>query len=90
MRVILTLTNLTLTGIMQKYSSIVFDLGNVLIPFHHDWWIKNFNKIENGLGDQYSFHVRDNLHVHRDYEKGEYTDKEFVKINLKWLDNKVS
>ena len=86
----MALANLIITIIMQKYSTLVFDLGNVLIPFHHDWWIKNFNKIENGLGDQFYTHVRNNLHVHTDYEKGEYTDEEFIKINLEWLDNKVS
>jgi glucose-1-phosphatase len=73
----------------HEYKTIVFDLGNVLIPFDHSLWVKNFNEIEAGLGDKYYQLYLDNYHVHRDYESGKISDAEFVSINLKWLDNKV-
>jgi glucose-1-phosphatase len=73
----------------REYSTMVFDLGNVLIPFDHSLWVKNFNKFEAGLGDNYYQQYLDNYHVHRDYESGKISDDEFVSINLKWLGNKV-
>ncbi len=74
----------------RKFTTIVFDLGNVLIPFHHNLWIKNFNKIENGLGDKYYKFFNENYDVHRNYESGKLSDKEFIEKSLNWLDNKVN
>ena len=42
----------------RNYSTIVFDLGNVLIPFNHQLWIDNYNKIELGLGDNYALNIK--------------------------------
>jgi len=74
----------------HKYTTIVFDLGNVLIPFDHSLWIKKFNSVKPGLGDNYYKLYIDNYDVHRDYESGRLTDDQFISTNLKWLDNKVS
>lgn len=73
----------------RKYSTIVFDLGNVLLPFNHQNWVKNYNEIENGLGDRYYRKYLDNYLMHRDYEAGKITDEEFITINLEWLENKI-
>ena len=35
----------------NKYSTIVFDLGNVLIPFDHNLWIKQLEKIESTVDE---------------------------------------
>jgi len=75
---------------IRKYSTIVFDLGNVLIPFDHNLWVQNFNEIELGLGDKYYRKYIDNYQIHRDYESGKLTDLEFISINLEWLDYKVN
>ena len=74
---------------MRKYSTIVFDLGNVLIPFNHQLWIDNYNKIEIGLGDNYALKYKENYHVHRNYESGKISDEEFISQNLNWLNNLV-
>ncbi|MFZ1291875.1 MAG: HAD-IA family hydrolase [Melioribacteraceae bacterium] len=74
----------------KKYTTIVFDLGNVLLPFHHKMWIENYNKIEIGLGEKYHQKYLENYLIHRDYEAGKITDEEFISINLDWLDNKVT
>lgn len=74
----------------RKYSTIVFDLGNVLIPFNHQLWIDNYNSVEEGLGDIYAAKYKDNYHVHRNYESGKISDKEFISQNLIWLKNLVS
>ncbi len=73
----------------RKYTTIVFDLGNVLIPFDHSLWVKNFNKIEFGLGDKYFQKYVDNYSIHRNYESGKISDDEFISINLDWLENRV-
>ena len=72
-----------------NYSVIVFDLGNVLIPFDHNIWINRLNSIETGLGDRYYQKYMDNYSVHREYESGRLSDNEFIKINLEWLSYKV-
>ncbi len=74
----------------QKYSTIVFDLGNVLLPFDHQKWVKNYNLIQNGLGDKYFKKYLENYTIHRDYESGKISDEDFIKINLEWLENKIS
>lgn len=73
----------------RKYSTIVFDLGNVLIPFNHQLWIDNYNLVEQGLGDNYALFYKENYHVHRNYESGKISDEEFISQNLKWLNNLV-
>ncbi len=72
------------------YSVIVFDLGNVLLPFHHDVWIEKYNSIYSGLGDKYYKKYLENYFIHRNYEAGKIKDDEFVSTNLNWLENKVS
>ncbi len=74
----------------QKYTTIIFDLGNVLIPFDHTLWVKNYNKIKDGLGDQYIKNYLDNYHIHRNYESGKMSDNDFIAQNLEWLDQKIT
>lgn len=73
----------------RKYSVIVFDLGNVLIPFDHQKWVNKFNLIEHGLGDSYYKSYIDNYNVHRNYERGILSEEKFIEINLDWLKRKV-
>ncbi len=74
----------------KKYTTIVFDLGNVLIPFNHQLWIDNYNLVEEGLGDTYAEKYKENYHVHRNYESGKISDQEFISQNLTWLNNLVN
>ncbi|MEE9431190.1 MAG: HAD family phosphatase [Melioribacteraceae bacterium] len=74
----------------NKYSTIVFDLGNVLIPFDHNLWIKQLEKIEIGLGVKYYKNYFENYEIHRNYEAGKITDEEFVEQNLIWTNHKIS
>ena len=74
----------------KKYSIIVFDLGNVLIPFNHNKWIERLNKVEQGLGEKYYRLYMENYNVHRSYEAGQMSDEEFINRNLKWIDYKIT
>ena len=74
---------------MISIKAIVFDLGNVLIPFDYNVMIKRLNNISDNLGTQYYGRYKLNYHVHRQYEKGELSFEEFVSINLDWLENKI-
>jgi glucose-1-phosphatase len=73
----------------QKYSVIVFDLGNVLINFDYNMAVKKFDKIEPGLGKKFLDHHKNNYHIHRAFEKGLITEKEFIKIALAGVGHKV-
>ncbi|HUI31442.1 MAG TPA: HAD family phosphatase [Candidatus Acidoferrales bacterium] len=75
---------------MQKYSVIVFDLGNVLLPFDYDKVIRGFDQIENGLGSKFADYYKNNYDVHRKFERGEYTVEQFTEIMLDVLEHKVS
>ena len=68
---------------------IVFDLGNVLIPFDYGRIIKSMNRIDDGLGDRFAKRYYDNYHVHREYEKWELSNDEFIKIMTEWTENKI-
>ena len=73
----------------RKYSVIVFDLGNVLLPFNYNVVIERFNKVSSGLGDKFVESYRKNYNVHRSFERGDMTEEEFIKIMLSLLEYKV-
>lgn len=69
---------------------IVFDLGNVLIPFDYNRIIESMNLISDGLGNRFAEKYYANYHVHRQYEKWELSDDEFLKIMVEWSENKIT
>ncbi len=75
--------------IKRKYSVIVFDLGNVLIPFDYNILIEKFNGIEPGLGNKFIKYYRSNYSIHRDFERGFVSEKEFISKMLCVIDNRI-
>jgi len=73
----------------RKYSVVVFDLGNVLLPFNYDLMIDNLNKIEPGLGEKFYKFYNDNYYLHRDYEANRMTEEVFLERILDALEHKV-
>lgn len=74
----------------NNISTVVFDLGMVLIPFDYNIMLNKLDKIEHGLGARYFKLYQENIDVYKKYEKWDLTDEEFCRINLNWLDNKIS
>jgi len=74
----------------RKYSAIVFDLGNVLIPFDYKIAINDLNKIEQGLGNKFIEFYNSNYHFHRDFESGKIPESTFINKMLDSVDNKVN
>lgn len=74
----------------MKYSVIVFDLGNVLIPFDYTKPIEYFNNLKPGMGDRFSQLYKDNYHIHRSFEKGELTQSQYLTQMIEWLEGKVT
>lgn len=75
---------------MKKYSAIVFDLGNVLIPFDYNIIISKLEAKKEGLGERFYKNYKDRYDIHRQYEKWEITEKEFLSIMLEWSENCVT
>lgn len=73
----------------KKYSAIVFDLGNVLIPFDYSKTIKRINDVEPRLGDQFFKFYKENYHIHRNFERGEITEEDFLTKMLLVLDHRI-
>jgi putative hydrolase of the HAD superfamily len=73
----------------RKYSAIVFDLGNVLIPFDYFILINKLNKVEDDLGNRFIEFYKSNYDFHRDFERGEITESDFIKKMLEITDNKI-
>ena len=73
----------------RKYSVIVFDLGNVLIPFDYNILIEKFNGIEPGLGNKFVEYYGSNYSIHRDFERGIISEKVFISKMLEVLDNRI-
>ncbi len=69
--------------------NIVFDLGNVLIPFDYQPMIEGLNSIEGGLGLRFSDFYKANYRHHRDYESGQLTDDEFLSIMMNATEHKI-
>ncbi|NNG27758.1 MAG: HAD family phosphatase [Ignavibacteriaceae bacterium] len=73
----------------RKYSAIVFDLGNVLIPFDYNILVDKFNEIKPGLGNKFVEYYRANYSIHRDFERGFVSEKEFISKMLEVIDNRI-
>lgn len=71
-------------------SVLVFDLGNVLLPFDYTGMIKQFNNLYNGLGDRFAEQYKNNYEYHREFERGKISRKEFVSTMLDRLEHKIS
>ncbi len=74
----------------NKINVIVFDLGNVLLPFDYYKIVLALNKIDSGLGNRFYNRYFENYNVHRDYETYKLTDNEFIKTMKEWTENKIS
>ena len=73
----------------RKYSVIVFDLGNVLIPFDYSPVINKLNQIQTGLGDKFAEFYKSNYSLHRDFEKGSIPESSFINKILEVVDHKI-
>ncbi len=76
---------------MQKnYSVIVFDLGNVLIPFNYDLALAKLDIIDKGLGDKFWNYYKNNYEIHRNFERGSLSEEGFINKMLHVLENKIN
>jgi putative hydrolase of the HAD superfamily len=73
----------------RKFSAIVFDLGNVLIPFDYTPAINKLNKIQSGLGDKFAEFYKSNYFIHRGFEKGSIPEKSFINKLLEVVDHNI-
>lgn len=73
----------------RKYSAVVFDLGNVLIPFDYSIAINKLNYIEPSLGNKFIEFYNSNYHIHRDFEKGIISEVNFLHMMLGAIGNKI-
>lgn len=74
----------------RNYSVIVFDLGNVLLPFDYDIVIKRLENVECGLGHKFKKLYADNYNLHRNHENGSLSSDKFIDTMLGWVENKVT
>ena len=74
---------------INQIKVIVFDLGNVLIPFDYNRIIDAMNNIEPGLGNRFVKRYYDNYEVHRKFERWELNNSEFINILTEWSENKI-
>jgi HAD superfamily hydrolase (TIGR01509 family) len=74
----------------RKYSVIVFDLGNVLLPFNYELALEKLNKIDPGLGSRFWKYYEENYHLHRGFERGDITEEDFLNKILAALENRVN
>jgi epoxide hydrolase-like predicted phosphatase len=73
----------------REYSVIVFDLGNVLLPFDYNISFNKLEKVESGLGKKFLDRYMENYETHRSFERGTIPDDEFLNIMLGYIDNKT-
>ncbi|WP_290662379.1 HAD family phosphatase [Ignavibacterium sp.] len=74
----------------RKYSAVVFDLGQVLIPFDYNIFIQAVNRHKDGLGDEFVRKYNQNYYIHRDFERGKISENDFIAQMLEWLEHKVT
>jgi putative hydrolase of the HAD superfamily len=74
----------------RKYSVIVFDLGNVLIPFNYNFLIKKLDAVKTGMGKHFVDTYFANYDFHRDFERGKISDEIFIERMLEILDHSIT
>jgi glucose-1-phosphatase len=74
----------------RKYSVIVFDLGNVLVPFNYNTALRKLDEIDPRLGSKFWEYYKNNYQLHRDFERGDVTEEAFINKMLRVLENKVN
>lgn len=74
----------------NNISVIVFDLGNVLIPFDYEPPLRHFNKLKPGLGDRFAELYKENYHIHREFEKGKLSRSQYLEFMIEWLENLIT
>ena len=62
----------------RKYSVVVFDLGMVLIPYDYNIALEKLEKIKRGFGVNYLKHYKENYETHRQFERGDISEEEFL------------
>jgi putative hydrolase of the HAD superfamily len=75
--------------IKRKYSAIVFDLGQVLLPFDYKSFIEKVNRHKPGIGEKFAELYKQNYYIHRDFEKGLISEEVFITQMLSYLDNVI-
>jgi putative hydrolase of the HAD superfamily len=75
--------------IKNKYSAVVFDLGQVIVPFDYKHFVEKVNKHKPGIGEKFLQLYKDNYSTHRDFEKGLLAEDKFINIMLGYLDNYI-
>jgi putative hydrolase of the HAD superfamily len=73
----------------RKYSVIVFDLGNVLIPFDYNILIKKLDAVNEGSGKLFIDTYFANYEFHRDFERGKINEEMFIERMLEILDHSI-
>jgi putative hydrolase of the HAD superfamily len=73
----------------RKYSVIVSDLGNVLIPFDYNIAFNKLEKIEKGLGRRFLDQYKENYDFHRKFESGFVSENEFLTRLSGFINDKV-
>lgn len=74
----------------RNYSVIVFDLGNVLIPFDYNRITEKLNSVKENLGNRFYKKYKENYDVHRKFETWELSNENFLDIMMDWCENAVS
>jgi len=74
----------------SKISVIVFDLGNVLLPFDYKIAINKLNEFGSRLGEKFISFYQNNYQLHKSFEKGKLSEVDFINIMLKALNNKIT
>ena len=73
----------------RKYSVIVFDLGNVLIPFDYNILINKLDAVKKGSGKHFFNTYFANYEFHRDFERGKINEEKFIERMLEILDHSI-
>ena len=73
----------------KNISVIVFDLGNVLLPFDYNKLLSKLEKIESGLGEHFEEVYYSNYEFHRDFERGKISEEKFIERMLEILNHKI-
>lgn len=75
--------------IKRKFSAVVFDLGQVLLRFDYKHFVEKVNRHKAGIGEQFLELYKKNYDIHRDFEKGLISEKDFMSKMLGYLEHVI-
>jgi putative hydrolase of the HAD superfamily len=74
----------------NKYSAVIFDLGNVLLSINYSKLLKKLDTYKKGLGNRFAALYKKNYDTFKTYERGQLSTEKFLETMMFYTENYIT